>query len=66
MLAASALGLGTCCIGSVVPVLNTPEAKAELHLPSAFTVVAPIVVGVPIGRTLDASRKDPEVLSWKK
>ena len=27
MLAASALGLGTCCIGSAIPALNSPEAK---------------------------------------
>jgi nitroreductase len=30
MLAACALGLGTCCIGSAIPALNSPEGKPEL------------------------------------
>jgi nitroreductase len=65
MLAACALGLGTCCIGSAVPALNTADAKAELCIPSDATVVAPIVVGVPRGDAAEVSRKDPEILSWK-
>jgi nitroreductase len=66
MLAACALGLGTCCIGSAVPVLNTPEAKTELQIPSDFTAVVPIVVGVPAGPAPEISRKDPEILFWKR
>ncbi|HTO73096.1 MAG TPA: nitroreductase family protein, partial [Gemmatimonadales bacterium] len=30
MLAATGLGLGTCCIGFAIPVLDTPEVKQEL------------------------------------
>lgn len=32
MLSACALGLGTCCIGSAIPALNSPEAKSELGI----------------------------------
>ena len=66
MLAASALGLGTCCIGSALPVLNSPEVKAELNIPPDVAVVAPIVVGVPAGPATEIPRKDPDVLCWKK
>lgn len=47
MLAARDEGLGTCWIGLARPWLNLPEIKAELGLPAAFHVVAPIVVGYP-------------------
>ena len=64
MLAASAMGLGTCCIGSAVPALNAAETKAELGIPADVTAVAPIIVGVPRGEAAPASRRDPEILSW--
>jgi len=66
MLAACALGLGTCCIGSAVPALNTPDIKAELGIPADVTPIAPIIVGVPSGGTSAVPRKEPEILSWKK
>jgi nitroreductase len=66
MLAASALGLGTCCIGSAVAALNAPDVKAELHIPDDVTVVVPIVVGVPAGGGTDVPRKEPEILFWKR
>ena len=66
MLAACALGLGTCCIGSSLPVLNTAEAKAELDIPADVTPVVAIVVGIPAGPSPDVPRKTPDVLSWKK
>jgi nitroreductase len=65
MLAANALGLGTCCIGAAVPALNTPEGKADLGIPADVTAVVPIVVGVPAGIVPPVVRRDPEVLSWK-
>lgn len=64
MLAACALGLGTCCIGSAVPALNTVDAKAELGIPLDVTAVAPIIVGVPSGSAAPVSRRDPEILYW--
>ena len=47
MLAACALGLGTCCIGAAVGALNSPDTKSELAIPSDVEIVAPIVVGMP-------------------
>jgi nitroreductase len=65
MLAACAMGLGTCVIGSAVPALNTPEIKAELGIPAEFLAVAPIIVGQPSGETAPTARKEPRVLAWK-
>jgi nitroreductase len=65
MLAASAMGLGTCCIGSALPALNAPDIKSELGIPADVTAVAPIIVGVPSGDAAPVSRRDPEILSWK-
>jgi nitroreductase len=64
MLAASALGLGTCCIGSAVPALNRPETKAELNLPGDLELIAPIIVGVPRDSAAAVSRKDPDIAAW--
>lgn len=64
MLAACAMGLGTCCIGLAVPVLNTPQVKRELSIPRDVTAVAPIIVGVPHGAPPAVGRKPPEILSW--
>lgn len=64
MLAACALGLGSCCIGLAVPVLNTPEVKRELSIPPDVTAIAPIIVGVPRGVPAPVDRKPPEILSW--
>jgi len=64
MLAARAMGLGTCCIGLAMPVLNTAEVKQELGIPADVTAVAPIIVGVPSGPTAPVPRKAPEILRW--
>jgi nitroreductase len=64
MLAAAALGLGTCCIGFAVPVMNTAEVKRELGIGADVTAVAPIIVGVPATAPVPPPRKTPEVLSW--
>lgn len=65
MLAACALGLGTCCIGSAIPALNSPEAKSELGIPPDVDAVAPIIMGVPSGPAIEVPRKDPHILYWK-
>ena len=46
MLAASALGLGTCCVGAAVDALNTAEMRLELAITPNLSAVAPIVLGV--------------------
>lgn len=65
MLAAYGEGLGTCPIGMAVAILNTPEWKSKLQIPSDVTAYAPIIVGYPAGETEAVPRKDPLVLSWK-
>jgi nitroreductase len=64
MLAAAAMGLGSCCVGSALPALTAPDVRRELAIPDGYEVVAPIVVGVPADVTSVAVRKDPEILSW--
>lgn len=64
MLAACAEGLGSCCIGFAVPVLNAPDVKAELRIAPDVRVIAPIIIGVPVEDELEASRKSPVVLNW--
>ena len=66
MLAASAIGLGTCVIGSAVAALNIHKVKAELGIPDEYSAIAPVVVGVPSGETTATSRKVPKILFWKK
>lgn len=65
MLAACALGLGSCVIGSAVPALNSPAVKQELHIPADYAAVAPIIVGYRAGTTLRSPRREPVVLTWK-
>lgn len=64
MLAASGKGLGSCCIGLAVPVLNTREAKRELGIPDEGAAVAPIVVGIPKGALARVPRRPAQVLRW--
>jgi len=66
ILAASAIGLGSCVIGSAVAALNIRKMKTELGIPDEYSAIAPIVVGVPSGETRATSRKEPLILSWKK
>ena len=64
MLAAWAIGLGTCVIGSAVPLLNTNEVKHEVGIPADGSAIAPIVVGVPAEVAPPTARKEPEILKW--
>jgi nitroreductase len=64
MLAACAIGLGTCCIGLVIPFLNTADVKAELSIPEATRVVAAIVVGRPSNVEPAPVRAAPATWCW--
>ena len=64
MLEATASGLGTCCIGFAVQVLNEPDVKQELGIPAEGAAVAPIIVGYPRGRAPAAPRKPARILRW--
>jgi nitroreductase len=65
MLAASALGLGSCCIGAAVDGLNTAEMRLELAIPPNVTAVAPIVLGVAAAPAPPADRRSADVIAWK-
>jgi nitroreductase len=65
MLAACALGLGTCVIGAAVHAFNSADAREEFRLPGEALAVAPVVVGVPAGPAAEAPlRRDPEIIWW--
>jgi nitroreductase len=63
MLAATAMGLGTCVIGSAMPALEMQDMKALLGIPSDFAVVAPIIVGYPDNNIAPVVRKTPVILA---
>ena len=65
MLAAGALGLGTCCIGLALPALNTPEIKKDIGLAPELTAVAAIIVGRPAAEVPPVPRKPPHIVAWK-
>lgn len=64
MLTACDLGLGTCCIGFAVPLLNTDSVKRELGIPASGAVVAPIIVGHPSVKVPPVPRREPRISSW--
>jgi hypothetical protein len=63
LLAAHAMGLGSCVIGFAVPALNTPEIKTGLGIPAECSAIAPIIVGVPSGEMPPSTRKEPDILA---
>jgi len=64
VLAAHAMGLGSCVIGSATSALNLEEIRRDLAMPEAYTVVAPIIVGVPADEGAPTARKEPRILHW--
>ena len=65
LLAAYAMGLATCVIGSALLALNEPDGKAEAGIPKDFTAFAAIIVGVPRGETSPTPRKEPTIIAWR-
>ncbi len=65
MLAAHAMGLGTCPIGFARPWLNLAKSKREVAIPTGYKVVFPVVVGYPKGETAAVSRKEPKIVVWR-
>jgi nitroreductase len=62
MLAACAMGVGTCVVGAALLAMNIPEVKAGLGIPNEFTAIAPIIAGYPKGITAPSARKKPFIL----
>jgi nitroreductase len=63
MLAAHALGLGTCPVGFSQPWLDLAEVKSELDVPIHYTAVMPIILGYPVAETPPTGRKKAELIS---
>ena len=61
MLAARAVGLGSCWIGFAQNWLATSQGEVELNLPPIYLPVAFIVVGHPQALPPPVPRKEPEV-----
>jgi nitroreductase len=64
MLAAHALGLGSCPVGFARPWFNRAEVKAELGIPPHHEAVLPIVLGHPAHPPPAATRQEPEISCW--
>ena len=63
MLAASAMGLGSCVIGSALPALKSPEIKLQLNIPRDIYVVVPIIIGYPNELPIATPRKSPVIIA---
>ena len=62
MLAACAMGLGSCVIGCALPALKANAIKTQLRVPTEFSVVVPIVLGYPDEVITPTSRKSPVIM----
>lgn len=63
MLAACAMKLGSCVIGTALTALNTPDIKVKLNIPKEFSVIVPIILGYPNGDTPPSPRRKPIILT---
>lgn len=62
MLAAHAMGLGSCPIGFSRPWLRLPETKKELGIPQEYIPAFPVVVGHPAEKPAAHRRRKPVVI----
>lgn len=61
MLSAWSMGIGSCCLGSVIPVMNSDAAKPyleRLDLPEGYHLQIAIAFGYPAGETPVAPARD--------
>jgi nitroreductase len=63
MLAAHALGLGSCWIGSTEVAYGNEELKAGFHIPEGYSPVGTIVFGYPEEKP-EAHDKHPANVTW--
>jgi len=61
MLAAYAVGLGTCWIGFAQHWLTTADGKEAVGLPLTYVPVAPIIIGHPRRKPAPVPRKAPNI-----
>lgn len=64
LLAAHAVGLGSCPVGFARPWFDLPETKTELGIPLHYTAVLPIMVGYPAKTPPPVAKDAPEVACW--
>lgn len=65
ILAACAMGLGSCVIGSSVAALNLAGVKKNLGIAEEYSAIAPVIVGVPGAESPVTDRRIPLVISFK-
>jgi nitroreductase len=61
MLAAWSMGIGSCCLGSVVPVMNSEAAKPyleRLQLPEEYKLMLAIAFGYPEPNSTQEPERD--------
>ena len=61
MLSAWSMGIGSCCLGSVIPVMNSEAAKPymeRLNLPEGYHLQVAIAFGYPTGENPEAPERD--------
>ncbi len=66
MIAARAMGLGTCPIGLALSALSLPEVKDALKVPQECTAIVPIVVGYAQSFPPMPPRHPLEILGWHR
>lgn len=66
MLAAHAMGLGSCWIGLFTLKADQPDFKKTLGIPEHYKMIAPITIGYPKGPVQSPPRKKAEIVVWKK
>ena len=63
MLAACAMGLGSCVVKNALPALNLNDVKAQLKISDKYTAVAPIIIGYPNQENTATTRNAPVILT---
>ncbi|MFA7562038.1 MAG: nitroreductase [Methanoculleus sp.] len=63
MLAAWALGIGSCWIGSAALIQQNPDLLAALRVPDDHQIVAPLIFGYPAPLIPKLARREPRI-TW--
>ena len=63
LLAAWALGLGSCWVGSAALIEQNPDLLAALKVPDDHQIVAPLIFGYPAPLTPKLERREPRI-TW--